>query len=68
MSLFLQNMGFIQTVYHYKINETGKTNKNVNDFLTYYSKSIYIFKKKYDKFLKKLSYMTIKYFQERMID
>ena len=36
-------MGSIQTVYHYKTGETGKTNKNVNDFFTYFSKSIYIF-------------------------
>ena len=36
-------MRSIQTVYHYKTGETGKTNKNVNDFFTYFSKSIYIF-------------------------
>ena len=36
-------MESIQIVYQYEIGETGKTNKNVNDFLSYFSKSIYIF-------------------------
>ena len=67
MSLFVQN-GIHSNCISLQTGETGKTNKNVNSFLPILVSQFIYFKKTYDNFLKKCSYMTTNYFQDRMIE